>query len=281
MTSPDRIKYEQVVLKFQPLVRSIALAMVSRMPACVDLDDLFQDGTIGLLDAVERYDPTKGTEITTFISARIRGAMIDGLRRLDAVPREDRKKYREALEAQERVNQRLLARGGIQEVAEEMNIPLADLQSLQTEVSRFTISVQQEPGSETDAWDAAEVDAHEAHDSGFDEKNPLDALGNKQFLRDVYESTTKLTPRQHEALGHFLLDKDLRETAVLMHVTESRVCQIWNELVRKLRKILREDYGHNHVPLPEDEVCLSAERAVRKTRHHSKADGDGEEAVAA
>lgn len=262
-----RFSSKELVAKYQPLVRHIALNMVSKLPASVELEDLLQAGTMGLLDAASRYDASMGAEMATYVATRIRGAMLDLLRDLDPVPRGARRGQRAVVDATEKVSQLLGRKATPLAVAEWMDIPLEKLHNLQALVSRFAVTALPEHGSETAMWDPTEGEIARTERDGSDalygDEDPFVAVADKQLLEHIYQSSAKLTSRQREALGHYLAAKTLGATAQAMNVSQSRVCQIRCELVRKLREILREDHGYD-VPSPEAPVTIETERAPRR-----------------
>ncbi|MGF6440729.1 sigma-70 family RNA polymerase sigma factor [Paraburkholderia youngii] len=258
---------KDLVAKYRPLVRHIALNLVSRLPASVELEDFCQAGTMGLLDAASRYDPSTGADLATYAAKRIRGAMFDLLRDLDPVPRGKRRVQRALIDATEKVNQRLGRKASSGDIAEEMDIPLERLHNFQALVSRFVVTALPEHDSGTAVWDPTVAELarteHDGPDALYGDDDPLVALADKQLLQHIYQSSAKLTPRQREALGHYLAAKTLGATAEAMNVSQSRVCQIRIELVRKLREVLREDHGYD-VPSPEDPVIIKTDRGPRR-----------------
>lgn len=273
MSTRNRISNEELVKTYQPLVRSIALGMLAKLPASIDIEDLFQAGLMGLLDAATRFKAGQGTELSTFAATRIRGAMIDLLRIDDPLSRHSRKSHRKAVDTTERLSQKFGRKPTAAAVAEEMDIPLGKLHHLQAQVCRFGVNAVhiQGRGSESSEWGQQEEEIsiadRESSDSLFGDEDPFQAFAIRQILEHIYQSSAKLTVRQHEALGHYLRANTLGGTAEAMNITKSRVCQLWNELVRKLRVILCEDHGYD-VPPPNSAVDFGA--VDRQLRSDSK-----------
>ncbi len=116
--------------RYAPLVRRLGLQLVAKMPASVDLDDLIQAGMIGLMDGASRYKEDQGAQFEIYASQRIRGVMLDELCANDWLPRSMRKTSREVESAVHKVEQNLGRSASEAEIAEHMNLPLDEYQSM-------------------------------------------------------------------------------------------------------------------------------------------------------
>src|SRR5690554_825435 len=121
---------DQLVAQYIPLVRRLALQMVARLPANIQLEDLTQAGLMGLLDAIRRYEKMPDARFETYATTRIRGAMLDELRGQDWLPRSVRSKARSIEQAITRLNQRLMRAPDESEIADELGVSLSDYQQL-------------------------------------------------------------------------------------------------------------------------------------------------------
>ena len=124
---PDR---EQLVQRFAPLVKRIAYHVLARLPASVQVDDLIRNGMLGLLDAISRYEEGFGAQFETYATQRIRGAMLDGLRANDWLPRTLRREMRRVEDVLNRLEHEHGRVPSEQELADAMAMPLADYQRL-------------------------------------------------------------------------------------------------------------------------------------------------------
>ena len=115
---------EQIVLEHAPLIRYIVNRIAVRLPSHIDLDDLHNTGVIGLMDAIEKYDPDKNCKFKTYAEFRIKGAILDQLRSLDWVPRSVRQKSRKLEKAYGEVEQRLGRSANEDEVADSLGLQL-------------------------------------------------------------------------------------------------------------------------------------------------------------
>ena len=125
----------RLVVQYSPLVKYVAGRMRSRLPHSVDQDDLVSDGVIGLMDAIERFDPSRGLSFQTFAVPRIRGAIIDGLRAMDFVPRSVRDKVRAVQQATLALEERLGRLPEDDEVARELGLPVQQVRDLNRQAS--------------------------------------------------------------------------------------------------------------------------------------------------
>src|SRR5690606_19147039 len=119
-----------LVGQYAPLVRRLALQLIAKLPASVELDDLMQAGMMGLLDAVRRYQQTPDAQFETYAVTRIRGAMLDELRSQDWLPRSVRSKTKNIEQAIHKLNNRLLRQATELEIAEELGMSLSEYQEL-------------------------------------------------------------------------------------------------------------------------------------------------------
>jgi RNA polymerase sigma factor FliA len=125
----------RLVLQYSPLVKYVAGRLRTRMPESVEQDDLVSDGVLGLMDAIERFEPARGLSFQTFAVPRIRGAIIDGMRAMDIVPRSVRDKLRLVNRAQAALEERLGRVPEDVEVAREVGIPVQQLRDLSRKAS--------------------------------------------------------------------------------------------------------------------------------------------------
>jgi len=123
-------RQQDYVKQYAPLVRRIAHQMIAKLPANVELDDMVQAGMIGLMDAVNRFEESQGTQFEVYAASRIRGSMLDELRASDWLPRSARKSQRDIENAIHRLEQRLQRAPQEAEIAVELNLSVPDYQEL-------------------------------------------------------------------------------------------------------------------------------------------------------
>ena len=223
---PDR---EQLVQRFVPLVKRIAYHLMARLPANVQFDDLVQNGMLGLLDAMDRFEEGFGAQFETYATQRIRGAMLDGLRENDWLPRQLRREMRR-IEAM--INKLEHAHGRVPsetELAEALEMPLAEYQKTLQDARGHQILYL-----EDFAGDAGE-DFLERHFTD-NEADPLHLLEDKSLKQALVAGIERLPEREKLMMAlYYEKELNLREIGEVMGVTESRVCQLHSQAIARLR----------------------------------------------
>lgn len=223
---PDR---EQLVQRFVPLVKRIAYHLMARLPASVQFEDLVQNGMIGLLDAMDRFQEGFGAQFETYASQRVRGAMLDGLRENDWLPRGLRRELRRIEMA---ISQLEHERGRVpseSELAEALGMTLADYQHTLQEARGHQIVYFDDLAGDGDE------DFLERHftDNAADPANILEDRDVRQALVGAIE---RLPEREKLMMGlYYEQELNLREIGEVMGVTESRVCQLHTQAIARLR----------------------------------------------
>ena len=207
------------VLDHMGLVRYVAQTILSRMPANVERDDLVQAGTIGLMDAADRFDDSQGASFSTFAARRIRGAMLDELRRGDYLTRNARRQQRATALAVSRLEQSMGRRPTDGEVAAEIGVSLDEF--------------RRDPLTTHVSLDDADGRAPDPADEGGD---PLDALQHKQRLVALSAQVARLPEREQYAIRmRYEHDLSLVDIAATLGVTDARVHQLIQQGISKLR----------------------------------------------
>lgn len=209
------------------LVRRIALHLAARLPASVELDDLIQAGSMGLLDAARHYNGALGASFETYAGTRIRGAMIDELRRTDWAPRSVHQRLREVTQAITQIEQRTGRAARDAEIAAHLSISLSEYHEIVLDASRCQMLSMDGGGDDED------------RDEGFeaaDETTPMDALQRAQFQRDLEGAIGGLPERERLVMSlYYDQELNLREIGAVLDVSESRVCQIHSQALVRLR----------------------------------------------
>ena len=224
--NPDKA---QLVELYAPLVKRIAYHLMARLPASVLIDDVMQNGMIGLLDAVSRYEDGLGAQFETYAAQRIRGAMLDGLREDDWMPRGVRRDMRRVESALQVLEQRLGRAPNEPEVAEEVGVRLVEYQKmLQDARGHQLLYLEDFNGGE-------EGDYLERHIADED-SNPLDLLEDANLRRALVQAIEVLPEREQLVMSlYYEEDLNLREIGEVLGVTESRVCQLHSQAVSRIR----------------------------------------------
>ena len=209
------------------LVRYIALRIAQRLPASVEIEDLVQDGVLGLLDAVEKYDPAREVRFRTYAGRRVRGAILDGLRQKDWHPRGVRRGQRELEQTIVRLTSVHRREVGEEELAEAMGLELAQLRQLLRDAATGPILPLDDLTGHADPAD---------HDEAG---QPQAALERKELLEALADELTGIPERERKVLElYYHEDLNMKEVGAVLGVTESRVCQLHSQAALRLRAAL-------------------------------------------
>ncbi len=218
-----------------PFVEAMARRMAASMPHSIDLGDLVQDGMIGLIDAAHRFDELRGIKFETFAERRVRGAMIDAMRR-DAWPRGVRRVRREIEAAREKLRHELGAEPSLAELAKRMG---SDEASLSRTIVRIKAIESTSPLASADAAHAADLPPvmKPAATPGPDQ-----ACEDGDVARRVKDAIKALPARERKVIGlYYYGDVTMKEIGSEIGVNESRVSQLHARAVQRLRRELGPD----------------------------------------
>ncbi len=223
--SPER---DALLVAHAPLVKYLAHRIGSHLAGPVDYEDLAGDGLLGLIEAVDRFDPKHNVRFKTYAEARIRGAILDGVRSRDWAPRSLRRAARKLELAISSVEKRTRRSASDEEVAEELHISLEELQELYVQARGVRLAVM--PGQEQEGRDPADPSM-----------NPLDRVEEQERHALLGEEIEKLPERERLVLSlYYERGLTLKEIGEVLSVTESRVCQIHTRAVTRLRVRVEE-----------------------------------------
>ncbi len=229
-TRPD-----DLVRQHAGLVKRIAHHLMARLPPTVQVDDLIQAGMLGLLDAARNFDGSLGASFETYAGTRIRGAMLDEVRRHDWTPRSVHRKAREAAEAIRAIENREGREARDAEVARELGIGLDEYARIQADAASCRLMSTEDLIVET--GEAREGGA----ELGVDPGDPLAALEAAGFREGLIEAIERLPEREKLVLSLYYEEElNLREIGAVLGVSESRVCQIQGQAMIRLRARLRD-----------------------------------------
>ncbi|TAM11506.1 MAG: RNA polymerase sigma factor FliA [Nevskiaceae bacterium] len=220
---------ETLVRQNRELVRRIAYHLLARLPSNVDIDDLIQSGTIGLLEAARNFDPKGGASFETFAGIRIRGAMLDELRRGDWVPRSTHRRSREMAKAIHKVEGRTGRAAEMSEIAAEMGVSADEYAQIAADASRGPwLSFEEMP----EGW---------SENVSADTSSPAEEVEKSGFSRALAQAIEELPEREKLALSlYYEQDLNLKEIGAVLGVSESRVCQLHGQAQARLRARLKD-----------------------------------------
>ena len=222
----------KLVVEHEPLVKRIAFHLMSRLPASVQVDDLVQAGMIGLIEASRKFDPEQGASFETYAGIRIRGAMLDEIRRTDWTPRSVHRKAREVAEAVRKIENEKGRDARDVEVAEAMGLELDEYHKILQDATGCRIFSFEDPGS------VGEDGLAQTHRQP---NQPLESLQNNDFKQGLAQEIKGLPERERLVMALYYDEElNLREIGEILGVSESRVCQIHGQALIRLRARMGE-----------------------------------------
>jgi RNA polymerase sigma factor for flagellar operon FliA len=234
---------EEVIHRYIHLVKYVAGRISVNLPPNVELNDLINDGVVGLIDAIEKYDDERGVKFETYAITRIHGAILDALRALDWVPRAVRQRGRELERTQHELETKFGRQATDDEIADQMGITRRELDALQQKVRGSSVlsleeHLPNERGSDIPLLDTLKGDQTELGTS----------LEQREIKASLIEAVEGLTPQEKTVIKLYYFEgQTLKEIKASLGVSESRVSQIHAQAVIHLRqrlKVLREDLGY-------------------------------------
>jgi RNA polymerase sigma factor for flagellar operon FliA len=231
--SGDQELHDRLILTYAPLVKFVAGRVGASLPAHVDEQDLVSYGLLGLIGAIERFDPAREIKFETFAMARIRGAIIDELRSLDWVPRSVRTRARQIERAIAALEKELMRAPTDDEIAKKLGVSEEELDSSLLEISRSSVAALDELWSPSGGGDSiALIDTIE-DESGPDPEMSLEANEVKEALA---EAISDLPEREKLVVTLYYYEElTLREIGEVLGVTESRVSQLHTKAILRMK----------------------------------------------
>jgi RNA polymerase sigma factor for flagellar operon FliA len=222
----------QLVDEYAPLVKRIAYHLMTRLPPAVQVDDLIQSGMIGLLEAAQNYDPAQGASFETYAGIRIRGSMLDEIRKGDWAPRSLHRKVRAITQAVADLEARHSRDARDTEVAEAVGMSLDEYHATLADATGYRVfSFEDLPAGE------------ENMSEGLTDKipEPAEHVENELFQVALAEAIESLPERERLVMSLYYKEElNLRETGEVLGVSESRVCQLHSQALIRLKARMAE-----------------------------------------
>ena len=232
--SRDKRLRDRLILNYAPLVKYVAGRLGSGLPAHVDEGDLVSYGLLGLIGAIERYDPDRDVKFETYAIARIKGSIIDELRAMDWVPRSVRARARDIERAVAELEARLGRAPTDEEISEKLGVTQEELDDSLSEISRSSIAALDElwtissSGGDT----VALIDTIEDTQG----PEPQSALAQTELKEAIGEAIARLPEREKLVVTLYYYEElTLREIGEVLGVTESRVSQLHTKAILRLK----------------------------------------------
>lgn len=236
----ERTARDDLVLAYAPIVKYVAGSVASRMPAHVDVADLISDGFKGLLDAVERFEPVRGVRFEAYAGTRIRGAMFDGLRSLDWVPRTVRAEARDIERATGELAMRLQRMPTDPELAGALAMSSAELAASLQRVSDSRIVALDEPWgpAPTDGRPVPLIDTL----ADVDAVDPAADSDATERSERIGVAVRRLPAREQVILGlRYHQDLTMLQIGEVLGISESRTSQLHTKAALQLKALLASD----------------------------------------
>ncbi|MBL1277888.1 MAG: RNA polymerase sigma factor FliA [Ectothiorhodospiraceae bacterium] len=224
--------HDELVTKYAPLVKRIAYHLKARLPASVVVDDLLQAGMIGLLEASRKYDADQGASFETYAGIRIRGSMLDELRRNDWAPKSVHRKVRDITEAIRNIEHREGRDARDEEVIESLGISREEYFKTLQDVSSHRVLSWDEIGIDEDAF---------GHSAGTNKAGVHDELEKQHFQAKLSDAISSLPEREKMIVSlYYESELNLREIGSVLNVSESRISQLLSQAHIRLRARMRD-----------------------------------------
>ena len=216
---------DRLVARHAELVKRIAYHLAGRLPPSVEVDDLIQAGMLGLIEAAAHYAADRGASFETYAGIRIRGAMIDALRKLDWAPRSVHRKARAVAAVVHEIERRTGRDARDVEIAQAMGVPLEEYHAIVQDAASCRLASLDDAGAET----AAE---------GTD---PFEETADERFRAALAAAIDNLPERERLVMSLYYTEElNLKEIGAVLNVTESRACQLHGQALVRLKARLSE-----------------------------------------
>jgi RNA polymerase sigma factor for flagellar operon FliA len=224
---------ERLILEHLPQVKLIARRIHERLPESVNLEDLISTGVIGLIAAIDRFDPTHNVKLKTYAEYKIRGAILDSLRGLDWAPRQQRKRAKQIESAIAAIEQRLHRAPTEEEIATHLKLTIGEYHEWLVEIRGLNLGSLEGPSGEEDGHDLLKY-------LSDDEENwPSRLLERSELHRLLAEAIEKMPRTERIVLSLYYQEElTLREIAKVVNLHESRVSQLKSQAILRLRSLI-------------------------------------------
>lgn len=225
---------EILVEKYIPLVKYLASRVMIGKTKYIEYEDLVSYGVIGLLDAINRFDSEKGMQFSSYATLRIKGAMIDEIRRCRPISKGAMDKLAKYNESVEVLQNKLMREPNLKEIALYMGISEEEVSQIENHINYMSI-ISLESVLYSDDDDITIMDTIEDRDS----ISPEESLENDEKIKILQEAIEMLKEKDKLVLKLYYYEKlTLKEIGVILEVSESRVCQLHSRAIRNLRSVM-------------------------------------------
>ncbi|MDY6855109.1 MAG: FliA/WhiG family RNA polymerase sigma factor [Thermodesulfobacteriota bacterium] len=235
----DPLLRDQLIQECSPLIKYIASRIAFRLPPNIDIDDVITSGIIGLIDAIDKFDPQRGVKFRTYAEFRIRGAMLDELRSLDMTPRSIRYNARKLEEAQTELEHKLGRPPSNEEIAERLGMKVEKIHEIINQANGVSFISLDELGYSFEDGQERDIDTL-LNDYLLDPALRLKIKETKDIVAEAIEELDE-KPRLVITL-YYYEELTMKEIGTILGVTESRVSQLHSHALKQLRKKFEVQY---------------------------------------
>jgi len=228
--TPDTEGYEKWVTEFAPLIRFLAHRLAFRLPPYLDVDDLIHAGVIGLMDAVQKYNPLKEVQFKTYAEFRIRGAMLDEIRSLDWVPRSVHEKVHIFQKTYDQLARDLGRPPEESELAHALSMTAEEYEKFLWQAKGVSMIRLEDLGITEDApFDTIDPQA----------EDPFSLLLAQDTIQALTEAIGHLPEKERRVVSLYYVEElTMKEIGKALQITESRVCQLHTQAILRLKGLL-------------------------------------------
>lgn len=236
----DPSKRDELILNYTPLIKYIASRLASRLPSHIAVDDLISCGIIGLIDAIDKYNPAKNVQFKTYAEFRIKGAMLDELRSLDWVPRSVRRKITDLESAYAKLEKEKGRPATDEEVSRELGINIEEFHKLLDETKSVTfIDIELLRQKSPDSFTSTLASSLQLNGS-----DPFSAINFSQIRSLVINAIAELPEKEKLTVSLYYFDElTMKEIGEVLGYTESRISQMHSKAMLRLRSKLKKHLG--------------------------------------
>jgi RNA polymerase sigma factor for flagellar operon FliA len=233
--SMDSKYREELILKYAPLVKQIAERMAVRLPPNISKEELIGPGVLGLFDAIDKFDSKRGIKFRTYANLRIKGAILDELRKMDWISRSVRRNINRIEDAIRTLELKLGREPKDDEIAKEMGL----------EMDSYYKMISRSQGVNLLSLDELMLDGttFKVSKQASDQPSPVDELKVKEIKSIIFKALSTLSKKEQIVLSLYYYDElTLKEIAQVLSLTESRISQIHSKAIIRLRIKLKSYY---------------------------------------
>ena len=238
---PNNDEREQLIIEHLPQVRLIAHRIHERLPESVNLDDLISTGTLGLIAAIDKFDPQHNVKLKTYAEYKIRGAILDSLRGMDWAPRQQRKRTKQIEAAILQLEKRLRRSPDEEEIAGQLDLTVSAYHEWLVDTRGINLGSFESAGPDEESRDLLK------YISGGDDESPSRILEKSELQRLLADAIEKMPNTERIVLSLYYYEElTLREIASVVRLHESRVSQLKSQAILRLRTYMEKRWPLTH-----------------------------------